>query len=616
MLNKIEAIFDNFERFIVKYFNKFCIITSILIFVYLLIRAYFVPFLHDEIMTFWFYVDTGEYIPFKYNIDVNAANNHLINTFICRFFYNYFGYSPFILRISNLIFIPFYCYFSYKIAKSLNSKFLALILFLSFITIHPIVEFLALCRGYGISFAMLLGSFWYANSYNKSNKILHLLFSIIAALIALSANLSLMLIFISILFYFTLKIIINRERLFLKLLIIITFGLLPLIILTKYSFLLQKGGALYYGSQDGFWTLTVTSLLKSLVNTNKEINHLVLYILSLIFIVGFSRFIFKNLSVKILNSNCFFYGFLLFSNVVGLVLLNTLFKVNYPDDRAAFYFYYLFIIAFIFLIDEIQSQNFKFRTIKIITLIFFIFPFNFLYGLNLTHVSVYKEDRIPYHFYDKLKEKSESCVMPVVGSHFGRTLVTAFHNYLDNGNLSKNYDSHYPSLIPDFQIIKHDDLDFFKFNYFIIDYDKITGYYLLERKYKLNAEMILSKGNIVLNRNFNDEFFNFIEINNIDSLISFPLKVEFDLKISTDFKPFEAWLVATTFDKSGKTTSYEYVPLNWLKNNWKNQHIKTTLLLTNLPVQSERLLVYIWNIKKSNFAIEEGKIRIFKVNEN
>ena len=98
------------------------IVMSVFLWIYLILRAYYVPFLHDEISTFWFHINTGDFIPFTYRLDSSAANNHVLNTLISWFFYKVFGCAPFVLRLANLMFVPVYCFFAYKIATVLKNK--------------------------------------------------------------------------------------------------------------------------------------------------------------------------------------------------------------------------------------------------------------------------------------------------------------------------------------------------------------------------------------------------------------------------------------------------------------------------------------------------------------
>lgn len=611
----MKTFTSNF-RYYLQLNKKTSIIISFLFFVYLVIRAITVPFLHDEIMTYWFYINTGNFLPFLYKIDINGANNHILNTLFSYFFYKLFGFTPFVLRLANLILIPFYCIFAYNISNTLKNKYIALLLWLCLILIHPIIDFLALSRGYGMSFTLLLGSIWFLILTFKKNSIKNYLFSSLLITSSISANLSLMnsgIIITGVLFF---HILIKKNHIknkILKLLIIFITGILPIFFWAIYSFDLQKAGALYYGTHDGFWIQSVTSICKALFNTQ---NHLILFGIFFYFllIILLSIIYFKKNYNSINNLSNLIFPALLTGNLIAVLLLAKYFNVNYPEDRSGFHFYYFFIGSVFIIIDKF-NEKYEYRKLFCLLLPFLLIPIHFITQINFTHISVYKEDRIPYHFYKTISEKTKNTdEIATIGSYFGRTLVFAYQNYLNHGNIGKNHDTDYPSIIPDFLLINPKDFEASLLFYNSVDSDKVTGYHLLERKSKLERKCIAEFNNISTKGNTNNEFFNLSE-GKIDTLIQYPLFFEYKMDIQSDAVPFEAWIVISVSDSSGNQHAYEYIPLNWFKANWNNEnkYFHNGQLLTNLPATSYKYVTYIWNINKVNFKIEKASVKIKKL---
>ncbi len=606
---------SNFKYYL-KLNKKTSYIISLFYFIYLFIRAITVPFLHDEIMTYWFYINTGNFLPFLYKIDINGANNHILNTLLSYSFYKLFGFTPFVLRLANLILIPFYCFFAFKISNTLKNKHIALLLWLCLILIHPIIDFLALSRGYGMSFTLLLGSIWYLILTFKKNSIKNYLLSSLLITTSISANLSLMNSGIIIIGFLILHILIKKnhnKNKILKLSSIFITGILPITFWAIYSFDLQKAGALYYGTHDGFWIQSVTSICKALFNTQ---NHLILFGIFFYFllIILLSIIYLKKNYNSINNLANLIFPALLLGNIIAVLLLAKYFNVNYPEDRSGFHFYYFFIGAFFFIIDKF-IEKFEFRRLSWLLTPFILIPIYFITQINFTHISVYKEDRIPYHFYKTIIEKTKNSEeIATIGSYFGRTLVFAYHNYLNKGNIAKSHDSDYPSIIPDYLLINPKDFEASLLYYTSIDSDKVTGYHLLERKSKLERKCIAEFANISTNGNTNNEFFNLSE-GKIDTLIETPLFFEYNMEIQSEAVPFEAWVVVSVSDSLGNQTAYEYIPLNWFKPNWNNdnKHFNNGQLLTNLPATSYKYVTYIWNINKVNFKIEKASVKIKKL---
>ncbi len=611
MRNIILNLLDLF-----KLNKKTSITISILLYIYLIIRSITVPFLHDEIMTYWFYVNTGNFLPFIYKIDINGANNHILNTLTTYFFYKILGYTPFVLRLANLLFIPLYCYFSFKISDTLKNKYIAQLLWLCILFIHPIIDFLALSRGYGMSFALLLGSIWFLILTLRQNTIKNYFLTTLFITTAISANLSLMNSAIIICGLLILHTIFTKNKLseILKRLLIITIvGILPICFWAFYSFDLQKAGALYYGTHDGFWIQSVTSLSKALFNTQ---NQVILYLIFSYFLICIFLSIFyvaKNYG-SLKKYSTVLFSLLLSGNIIAVLLLAKIFNVNYPEDRSGFHFYYFFIGAFFFVIDKF-IEKYEFRRLIWLLIPFILIPIHFLTQINLTHISVYKEDRIPYHFYKTITEKTKNTdEIATIGSYFGRTLVFAYQNYLNHGNIGKIHDTDYPSIIPDFLLINPKDFEASLLFYNSIDSDKITGYHLLERKSKLERKCIAEFKNITTKGITNNEFFNLSE-GLIDTLIENPLFFEYEMEIQSESVPFEAWIVVAVSDSLGNQKAYEYIPLNWIKPIWNNEnkHFHNGQLITNLPATAYKYVTYIWNINKVNFKIDKASVKIKKL---
>src|SRR5690242_15215461 len=80
-------------------------ISAFCLFVYLILRAAFVPPVHDEGSTFMHYIQRDEWQPFKAHWD---ANNHILNSFLSAQFFKIFGQGLIPLRLASLLFFPLF----------------------------------------------------------------------------------------------------------------------------------------------------------------------------------------------------------------------------------------------------------------------------------------------------------------------------------------------------------------------------------------------------------------------------------------------------------------------------------------------------------------------------
>ena len=79
-----------------SFFQKYAIALFGFVFIYLVLRAYFNEPLHDEVATFFNYIETGRI--FGEGV-IQVAQNHLLNTYASRWMYLMFGDDFFFLRI-------------------------------------------------------------------------------------------------------------------------------------------------------------------------------------------------------------------------------------------------------------------------------------------------------------------------------------------------------------------------------------------------------------------------------------------------------------------------------------------------------------------------------------
>ncbi|MBK6983953.1 MAG: hypothetical protein IPH32_03960 [Bacteroidetes bacterium] len=126
---------------------------SVIVFIIIALRSYLVPFNHDETATFFFFIQSGNYMPFHSAVD---ANNHVLNSYLGNICFHLFGSSPFALRIPNLIGLVILIFATYKISKHLNQIGSKLLLTAIFLLSYHWLTFFGACRGYGLSLALLI----------------------------------------------------------------------------------------------------------------------------------------------------------------------------------------------------------------------------------------------------------------------------------------------------------------------------------------------------------------------------------------------------------------------------------------------------------------------------
>jgi hypothetical protein len=117
------------------------------LFSYLAVRAATLSFTYDEVDSYR--IVMGD------QVRSNTANHHWLNTFLMRVSVYLFGISELSLRLFNLLsFIPA-ALAVLSIQKHVSSKFISLLLWLSFLNPY-VLDFFSLARGYGLSISFMM----------------------------------------------------------------------------------------------------------------------------------------------------------------------------------------------------------------------------------------------------------------------------------------------------------------------------------------------------------------------------------------------------------------------------------------------------------------------------
>ncbi|MCB0807636.1 MAG: hypothetical protein KDC05_17710, partial [Bacteroidales bacterium] len=151
---------------------------------YLVLRAIFMPLIHDEIATFFRYVHLGTFIPYHSEW---STNNHILNSALTWVSYELFGPSPISQRLPNLFFIPVYFFFIWKISGKIKNRYLQWAFLILMVTIHNYMDFFSLSRGYGMSLAMMSGAIWFVWRSFETGKTRDYFFALLFMFFAVSA---------------------------------------------------------------------------------------------------------------------------------------------------------------------------------------------------------------------------------------------------------------------------------------------------------------------------------------------------------------------------------------------------------------------------------------------
>ncbi len=591
------------------------LILGLLLFIYLILRAIYVPLVHDEVATFFHYIHMGRYLPFDAHWD---ANNHMLNSFLSIIFYQLFGSSEVVLRMANLLSFPVYLYFIYRISQSLSWKLMRWAFILATCFAHGFMEFFAYTRGYGISMALLAGAIWYLFQVFKTNRLKYYVLSLVFIFFAQTANLTLVntAIIIITLLLFKALLSVQTEKLLTTLfrfIVVIFLGMAPLVIFTYLSFILKEKNLLYYGASTGFWDITVNSQLEFIFSLNSGVAGVLVIIIFIISVLIFLFVAFKKPAIKSFDDPHFIFFYLLIANIVATFLLNLIFKVNYPADRTGMYLYFYLFSAFIFLVDRIKFKSQL--LILILMLPMLLVPLDFIFSINLSRAAIWPIDKIPQRYYDKINESYDpEAYPPTIGGYHLRHFCWSYLCFKDGGHYPQIFSSGYPGLETDYQIARAEEIAGWRTYYDSLDYDRTSGLYLIKRKTSLSKELLLSTKVGPLKIPDSIGFVGFYE-GECSKLAGKTIYFTIDMQILSPATPLRAWIVAEAVTQQHKTLRYEFLALDWLKSSWcaGRSHLMNVMLMDNIPEEAWKLKVYLWNIDRVHIEISGGSIGFYEL---
>ncbi|MDP3556854.1 MAG: hypothetical protein Q8T03_05730 [Bacteroidota bacterium] len=592
-----------------KHFNKFFWLLSSVIFVIISLRAFFIPFSHDEAATFFFYVQSDNYLPYSAHV---YTNNHVLNSALTNIFYHVLGSHRFVLRIPNLLAFLVMCFGVFKLFKHLNIISSKLILISFLILTFNFLDFFEVCRGYGLSFGFMTFGLSYLVDYFSSKKIKHLVLFSLCWQLALAANLILVVILSALLFFIFIFQI--RKKLFfnIKNIILQIVNISILIFWVKFSFFYKEQGMLDYGVGDNYWNVTFKTLILILFGNDYLGIQIVSLILFAVIIISSSYYFFqKPFSVFTIFNKTLFFPVILITCIIAFYLQKIILDVNFPEDRTGLFFYLFFVLSLAFLIDKFS------KSIAIIVAAGVLIPscFHFINKLNFSNYTSLYYHTMPKALFDTLTEEyKKTNQIFTIGGHRVRELNYAFLNYRGGSVLNHMDVSEQMVMNCDYYFAMKREKPYYNYFYDEIGYDTEWDRVLLKRKEKIKKEELFTINHLPKIYTGNQEYFEFLRFGDTLSSSGNCLEAEVAIHFNKTPTPFNAFLVFSIDNNKNEMVYFKRVPLNWLADDLSGEtkHFKITTGI--VPQKGLTGVVFLWNIDKQevDFTLNNLKINELK----
>ncbi len=571
------------------------------IFIYLILRAIFVPPVHDEAATFMHYIQRNEWKPFQAHWD---ANNHLLNSFLSSQIFKIFGFGTLQLRLASLIFFPLFVWFVWKISAFLKSNIVKIGFLCGMVGAHNLMEYFGYSRGYAMSMALLMASIFYILQYFQEFQLRKLWLFYLFSALALMANLTLfntMLLLNGLLF---LSFILKNKR-WLQKFVFLVLGFLPIVGAAILSMKIKELGLLYYGGDRSFYHITVWSLVILIYDewhTSIAVFFIVLACLGIVFLgAGGNREGYKN----ILFTQRWFFAILFLGNILATVLLQLLLKVNYPEDRTAMYFYFFLVLFFCFSLDVISIDKLTYLAV-----VWIVFPLHFIFNINLTHATYWYYEHLPNTFYQEINKRVGDHPEKVsIGGYVLMDMIWAYYNQANGGKLNDLQTNDYPSFYYDYLILYNDNNNAFaQDDYNILLSSPYSGIRVLERKEKIELKLITSYTFPDKPENW-DEYTTFFESDSLKKYKNLCFDIKMDFKCPLNF--FFGMMVLGAEQPQGQG-QMETQQLHLLRTQWKKGYpFHHSIYMQNISPATNRIVCYFWNPRKQLTRLTNISISIY-----
>lgn len=592
-----------------RHFNKLFWLLSFFVFIIVSIRAFAIPFSHDEVATFFYYVQSDNYLPYNAHV---YTNNHVLNSALTNVFYHLFGSHRFVLRTPNLISFLVMCYGVFRLFTHLKNGSSKLILITFFLLTFNFLDFFEICRGYGLAFGFMTLGLSYLLDYFISKRFHHILLFSVCWQLALASNLILVVVLTILLFYVLIFQIQNKLFFNFKNLILQIINLILLVFWIKFSFFYKEQGMLDYGVGSNYWKVTFQTLIQFLFGTDQFWLQLIC-ISFFIFIVSFTLFHYLRKPFSLFNifNATLFFPVILITCIVAFYLQKQLLNVNFPEDRTGLFFYLFFGLSIAFLIDKMPWVSANIISITLLT----VSTIHFSTSLNFSNFTSLYYHTMPKALFDQLTDEyKKTNQIFTIGGHRVRELNYAFLNYRGGSVLNYMDDSEEMTMNCDYYYAMKREKPYYDFFYDEIGFDDKWDRVLLKRKEKITKQTLITYPSLPKKYAGNNEYFEFLAFG--DTLIRSIncLEAEVAINFKKVPKPFNAFLVFSIDNEKNENVYFKRVPLNWLKDDLSGETKYFKITTGAIPAKGVTGKVFIWNIDKQEVDINLTSLKINELN--
>lgn len=449
---------------------------------YIILRAAMVPWVHDESTSLYWFLERGEYLPYRSLWD---AGNHFLSSALGAWGHQLWGLSLPGSRMGSVLAFPLYAWATYRVGAFLQDRLVRTATLVALLLCPFLLDFFSLFRGYGPGMAFFMVAVDGALRYWKNGSLRsmgQLLLGMCLANMAMLTLVPLWVLAACLIGLHLLNPLRRRGTLPRNALATWTFlGAVPLMGGLLLAWEMKRRGLLYHGSLEGFIPVTIASLTRYTLGSD----HIaVLIIVTAILLTA--------CAVVFLRRTTAGAWVVVAGAVIAEVFMRTwmakVLRVNYPEDRAALHLLPLGILLVGGALDTLAGTH---RIARWATLLLWCLPLHTAMHANLDHTRLWPEQSVPTRFLAHAAMLQQRLGRPViVGAYHQLSLAIPYMARVEGLLLGIPDTQGFPHTPADLRIVDdrflHDALT----GYRILDHAPGPGSYLLERDASLQLVAI------------------------------------------------------------------------------------------------------------------------------
>ncbi len=385
---------------------------GIVYFVYLFLRAWYIPMTQDEVATCYNHVPRGVFDLMTYEREA-VPNNHILNTLAIKLLAGVFGMGQMVARMPALAGGALYIISAAAFVRLIGTNgWLRLIWFLIFLGNPFMAEFFALARGYGISIGLMMAAIYFTWQYLENARFRDITWSLVFAGLAVMANFTLLNMYLPLALLLLLAILQQEapaadRRKATGFLVAGVLTLAALCALPVYR--MQAGDELMPWGSTGFYPETLAPLVRSSIMDHPYLDDLTVPVLTKLIIVfsliawAVAVWRWGNRRWRVGTDPLVFAGFLLAGTVTVNLLQNFFLNVPFLNARTAVFLYPIFALQLVATGELLWRQWGKRALFFVVPLSVFTL-INFDNNRNLVQSYEWRYDRGTFTVLDFIKK--------------------------------------------------------------------------------------------------------------------------------------------------------------------------------------------------------------------